>query len=136
MLFLSVYYGIILSSVNICSFSLGFWQFLTVFSVSHCVFSFYVASDVTVTTVTKVTTVSTVNFICILWHYFCLIKYLQFLTQFLAVSHCIFSFSLNFQFLIVFSVFYVACGVTVTTVTKVTTISTTILSVYYCIILS
>ena len=57
------------------SFSLCF-QFVTVFSVSHCVFRFYVASGGTITTVTKFTTVSTANFICILWHYFVLSKYL------------------------------------------------------------
>ena len=77
----------------------------------NCVFSVHVAPGVTVTTVTTVTTtttvtkvitvtkdttVSTVDFICIIWHYFVLSKYLQFLTQFLAVSHCVFSFSLCF----------------------------------------
>ena len=86
------------------------------FSVSNSVFSFYVASGVTVTsvttdttvttvtTVTKVTTVGTVNSICVLWQYFVLSKYLQFLTPFLAVSHCVFSFSLCFQFHNVFVV--------------------------------
>ena len=55
-------------------------------------------------TVTKVTTVSTVNFICIIWHCFVLNKYLQFLIQILADSHCCFSFSLCFLILTVFSV--------------------------------
>ena len=79
-----------MSSVIICSFSLSFWQFLTVFSVFHCIFSFYVASGVTVnivTTVSKGNTVSILNFICILWHYFVISNYLQFLTQILAISH-------------------------------------------------
>ena len=49
-------------------------------------------------TVTKVTTV---YFVCILWHYFVLNKYQQFLFQFLADSHCALSFSLCFQFLTV-----------------------------------
>ena len=44
------------------------------------------------------------NFICILWHNFVLNKYLQVCNQFLADSHCVFSFSLCFQFLIVFLV--------------------------------
>ena len=61
LLILYVYYGIILASVNICSFSLSFWEFLTVFSVSCCVFSFYVASGVTVTTVTTLTTGTNIN---------------------------------------------------------------------------
>ena len=37
--------------------------------------------------------VSTVNFICILWHHFVFSNFLQCLTQFLTVSHCIFNFS-------------------------------------------
>ena len=60
------------------------FQFLTVTTVT------------TITTVNKFNTVSSVNCICIIWHYFVLNKYLQFLTQFLAVSHCVFSFSLCF----------------------------------------
>ena len=94
-------------------------------------FSVYSSNVTTVTNVTKVTTVSTVNFIFILWHHFVNIcsfslSFWQFLTVF-SVSHCVFSFSLCFQFLTVFSVshrvfsFYVASGVTVTTVTTVTT---------------
>ena len=74
-------------------------------------FSFYVAYGGTVTTnttITKVTIVNTVNCICILWQYFVLSKFLQFLTQVFAVSFCVLGFLLCFQFLTVFSVYHYA----------------------------
>ena len=50
--------------------------------------------------------VSNVDSICIIWQYFVLSKHLQFLTQFQSVSHCVFSFSLVFQFLQITTDYY------------------------------
>ena len=101
----------ILSLVNICRFSISFWQFFTEFSVYHFVFS--------VSLCFQFITVFSVS------HYvFSFSLFFPFLIVFSVYHrvfsfHCVFSFSLYFQF-------YVAFSVTVTTVTKVNYVSTVI----------